>query len=147
MEETIMTVEVIKFDFDMYEAAESRKTLGEAKPAALFYALAALEVGQIIGGLALGLLVAPASLFAARTETEAFVWIVAGFAGLFIAALGVVLIPLALIAAFGSRQSKRYGKICGVIAAVAAILQFPLGTMFGAFLLWKLFKRTSVGEN
>ena len=73
----------------------------------LFYWLAALQILIIIGGAVLGLLVAPASLFVSRTENEAFVWIAAGFVGFAAIALGVILIPLSLVAARASSGRSR----------------------------------------
>lgn len=107
----------------------------------LFYWLAALQILIIIGGAVLGLLVAPASLFLSRTENEAFVWIAAGFVGFAAIALGVILIPLSLVAASAFRNDKKWRKVVGIAAAVLAVLEFPFGTILGGCLVWKIINR------
>ncbi len=107
----------------------------------LFYLLAALQILIISGGALLGLFVAPASLFVSQTENEAFVWIVLGFIGLANVALAVILILLSIVAAIGFRSEKRWRKIVGIITAGLAILEFPLGTVLGGFLLWKMLRK------
>ncbi len=116
-------------------AAENKK-LGR-----LFYVFAAFQILIILCGAILVLLVAPASLFVSTTESEAFFWIFLGFTGLVFIALGVVLIPLSIAAARGISQEKSWGRIVGIIAAILAIFEFPLGTIFGGYLLWKLSQR------
>ncbi len=116
-------------------AAENKK-LGR-----LFYIFAALQILIIFGGAVLVLLVAPTSLFVSTTEGEAFFWIFSGFTGLVFIALGVILIPLSIAAARGISQEKNWGRVTGIIAAILAIFEFPLGTIFGGYLLWKLFRR------
>lgn len=105
-----------------------------------FYTLAVFEILMILCGAILALLVAPASLFVSRAESEAFAWIAAGMLAACFAAIGLIAFPLALLAARGANRGKGYGKICGIIAGVLAILQFPLGTIFGWLLLRKIFK-------
>lgn len=112
----------------------------------LFRLLAAWQILQIAGGAVLGLLVAPASLFVSRTETEAFGWIAAGFAGFAAIALGVILIPLSIVAASGFRGEKKWRKIVGIAAASLAILEFPCGTLLGGYLLWRIFNQRKAAE-
>ncbi len=107
----------------------------------LFYVFAAFQILIILCGAILVLLVAPASLFVSTTESEAFFWIFLGFTGLVFIALGVVLIPLSIAAARGISQEKNWGRTVGVITAILAVFEFPLGTFFGGYLLWKLFRR------
>jgi len=107
----------------------------------LFYVLAALQILMIFGGAVLVLLIAPTSLFVSTTENEAFFWIVSGIVGLVFIALGLILIPLSIAASRGISQEKSWGRIVGIVAAILAIFEFPLGTIFGGFLLWKLFRR------
>ena len=110
----------------------------------LFYLLAAVQILQIAGGAVLGLLVAPASLFVSTDENEAFVWIALGFAGFAAIALGVILIPLCFVAGRATAQGKSWSLIAGSIAAGLAILEFPLGTVLGGYLLWKLLRRKTL---
>ena len=112
----------------------------------LFYWLAAMQILTIIGGAVLGLLVAPASLFVSRTENEAFVWIAVGFVGFAAIALGVILIPLSLVAASAFRNDKKWREAVGVAAAVLAVLEFPFGTILGGYLVWKILKQRKAEE-
>ena len=105
-----------------------------------FYLLAAVMVFQIAGALVVGLLVAPASVFVSRGETEAFMWMAFGIAALALAALGAVLIVLSIVAAVGAARGKNWFRFVGAATATLAILEFPLGTIFGGYLLWR-FKR------
>jgi len=107
----------------------------------LFYVLATLQILIILGGVVFVLLIAPTSLFVSTTENEAFFWIVSGIVGIVFIALGVILIPLSIVAAHGISQEKNWGRVVGIIAAILAIFEFPLGTIFGGYLLWKLFRR------
>ncbi len=111
------------------------------KLAGLFYLFAALQILTILGGAVLGLLVAPTSLFVSRTENEAFVWIALGFVGFAFATLGVILLLLSIVAAIGFRNEKKWRKVVGIITAGLAILEFPLGTVLGGFLLWKTLRK------
>jgi len=127
--------EILESNRAATSAAENQK-LGR-----LFYILAALQILIIFGGAVLVLLVAPASLFVSTTEGEAFFWFVSGFVGLVFIALGVILIPLSIAASRGISQERNWGRVIGIIAAVLAVFEFPLGTFFGGYLLWKLFWR------
>ena len=129
--------ETMKSSLAVASAAENQ-LLGR-----LFYVLAALQIMIICVSAVLVLLVAPASLFVSTTESGAFFWIVSGLVGLVSAALGVILIPLSLVAARGFSQEKNWGGIAGISAAILAIFQFPLGTIFGCYLLWKLLRRSN----
>ena len=102
----------------------------------IFYLLAAGQFLTAVVGALLGLLVAPASLFVSRTETEAVAWLAVGVAALWFAALGMLAMPFAIAAARATRGAKIYG----CIAAALTFLQFPLGTIFGGYLFWRLRK-------
>lgn len=108
-----------------------------------FYLFAALQFFTIPCGAVLGLFVAPASLFASRTQGDEILALAAALAGISFAAFALIAFPLALAAAFGIKRRSRYGRICGIAAAVLAIPQIPLGTIIGWLLLRKIFK----GEN
>lgn len=102
----------------------------------MFYLLAAGQFLTAAVGALLGLLVAPASLFVSRTETEAVAWLAVCVAALWFAALGALAMPFSVAAA----RAKRHGKFYGCIAAALTFLQFPLGTIFGGYLFWRLRK-------
>jgi len=107
----------------------------------LFYLLAALQILMIIGGAILGLFVAPASLFASRTEADELFSIAVGLVGFASIALGTILIPLSLIAAIAFRKDKKWSKVVGIIASGLAFLEFPFGTILGGYLVWKIINR------
>lgn len=102
----------------------------------IFYLLAAGQFLTAAVSAVVGLLIAPASLFVSRTETEAVAWLAVCVAALWFAALGTLAIPFAVAAARASRGAKIYG----CIAAALIFLQFPLGTIWGGYLFWRLRK-------
>lgn len=89
----------------------------------------------------MGLVMAPLSIFVSKTEAEYIGWMVIGLIGIVNITLGIILIPLAIAAAHGIRQEKTWGKTTGIITAILAICEFPFGTLFGVYLLWKLVRR------
>jgi hypothetical protein len=58
-------------------------------------------------------------------------WPVIAVATIFAAAL-------ALIAGYGLLNRKPWGRIVAIIAAILALLKFPLGTALGIYTLWVL---------
>lgn len=146
--EILFVRELPTLDFIMNEINEQQ---AQAMPTAnrkiggLFLWLAAAQILQIAAGAVLGLFVAPASLFVSRTETEAFIWIAAGFFGIALIALGVILIPLSVIAAVAFRNDKKWRNVVGIIAAGLACLAFPFGTILGGYLVWKITNRKKDG--
>jgi hypothetical protein len=107
----------------------------------LFYLLAAAAIIQIGGGLVLGLLVAPASLFVSRSENETFAWIVAALAGLAQVALGLILIPLSILSALAFRREKSWRRLAGIATAALAVFAFPCGTIPGVVLFRRILSR------
>lgn len=107
----------------------------------LFYWLAALQILIIIGGAVVGLFMAPLSIFVSKTEAEYFGWLAIGLIGILNIALGVILIPLSLVAASAFRNDKKWRKAVGIAAAVLAVLEFPFGTILGGYLVWKIINR------
>ena len=112
----------------------------------LFYWLAATQILTIGGGAILGLLVAPASLFVSQTDGEAFAWIAAGLVGFAAIALGLILIPLSLVAASAFRSDKKWRSVVGFAAAGLAVLEFPFGTILGGCLIWKILHRKNAEQ-
>lgn len=129
------TVQLINYNFPV-DAPPEQNVGG------LFKWLAALQVLAIFGGAAMSLFIAPASIFVSNTEEQIVGWMLFGAFGVLLAALGLLLIPVSLVAARGVRKNARWGKIVGVIAAVLALVEFPLGTFWGGYVLWKLLRRT-----
>jgi len=144
MRELVMVRELPTMDFIMREMAENnaRAAAPEAqKPGGLFYALAALQVPIILGGAVIGLFMAPISLFVSTTEGQAIAWLLIALIALANLALGLIVLPLGIAAGIGLGKEKKWGKVVGIIAALLALLQFPVGTICGGYLLHKLFRR------
>ncbi len=104
----------------------------------LFYLLAALQIFTMFGGAVLSLLVAPASLFASRTQDDEFFAIAVGLVGVTAIGIGLILIPLALAAAAAFRRDKNWRNVVGFAAAGLACLAFPFGTILGGYLIWTI---------
>ncbi len=118
------------------------KTLPENQTISrLFYWLAALQILIIIGGAVVGLFMAPLSIFVSKTEAEYFGWLAIGLIGILNIALGVILIPLSLVAASAFRNDKKWRKVVGIAASVLAVLEIPFGTILGGYLVWKIINR------
>jgi hypothetical protein len=49
--------------------------------------------------------------------------------------LSIILLVIAPIAGLGMKKRKRYGRIWAMITAVVALLEFPIGTLLGIFVL------------
>ena len=134
--------ELPTLDFIMREMREQTAKIPETERAGrLFNWLAALQIVTILGGAILGLFIAPASLFVSRTDGEAFAWIAAAFTGFAMIALGVITLPLALLAANAFRKDKKWRSVVGCAAAGLAILELPFGTILGGYLIWKIINR------
>lgn len=133
--------EMPTLNFLMNEISEQKifsETVKNQKIGKLFHWLAAAQIVQILGGAILGFFVAPASLFVSREEAEALWWIVAAVFGYGQITLGVILIPLSLLAANAFRKEKSWRKFAGIAISALALLSFPLGTIFGALILIKI---------
>lgn len=142
--ETVYVGELPTQEFVMRETAGNKMpvTLPETqKLSRLFNLFAALQILMILGGAVVGLFMAPLSIFVSKTEAEYIGWLVIGLIGIVNIALGVILIPLSIVAARGICQEKTWGKTIGIVAATLAIFEFPIGTLCGGFLAWKLFRR------
>lgn len=136
--------ELPTLDFIMSEMRQQKTTAAmpeNRKIGILFYLLAALQIFTIFGGAVLGLFVAPASLFASRTQADEVFAVAVGVVGLTAIALGLILILLSLVAAIAFRNDKDWRDVVGIGAAGLAILEFPFGTILGGYLVWKIIKR------
>ena len=143
-DDAIYIQEMPTSDSLMNEISEQKmfsETAGNQNIGKLFRRLAVAQVVQIAGGAVLGFFVAPAGLFVSREETEAFYWIAAAVFGYGQILLGVILIPLSLITASAFRGEKSRRRFAGILTSGLAILSFPLGTIFGAILIAKIFNK------
>jgi glycerol-3-phosphate acyltransferase PlsY len=116
------------------------------KLARLFYVFAALQAPIILVGAVVGLFMAPVSLFVSTTESQYIGWLLIALIALANLALGLLVLPLAIAAGVGLHKEKRWGKIVGIIAALLALLQFPVGSIFGGYLFWKILKQRKAEE-
>lgn len=142
--EMVYVRELPTLEFIMSEMVQhkTRTTTANAqKPGTLFYLFAALQVPLILGGAVIGLFMAPLSLFVSTTEAQYVGWLLIGLVALLNLALGLLVLPLGIAAGIGLGKEKKWGKVVGTIAASLALLQFPVGTICGGYLLWKLFRR------
>jgi hypothetical protein len=55
-----------------------------------------------------------------------------------IAVATVFAAALALVAGFGLLNRRPWGRVVAIIAAILALLKFPLGTALGIYTLWVL---------
>ena len=121
---------------------ETRAAMPETKKiGTFFYLLAAMQILTIFCGAVLTFFIAPATIFASRTQEDEFFGIAVGLVGLAAIALGLILIPLSLVAASAFRNDKKWRKVVGIAAAVLAVLEFPFGTILGGYLVWKIINR------
>jgi hypothetical protein len=47
----------------------------------------------------------------------------------------------AIVAGWGLTRRRRWARILAIVLAAIALLEFPAGTIFGAYALWVLFNR------
>jgi hypothetical protein len=59
--------------------------------------------------------------------------------GIFLAVLGLP----GLIAGIGLLRRKNWGRILGIVVSFLNLLNFPLGTLLGAYSLWVLFQEAA----
>lgn len=142
--EMIYKRELPTLDFIMSEMRQ--QTAAAAMPenrkiGTVFYLLAASQIFTIFGGAVLGLFIAPATIFASRTQSDEVFGITVGLIGLAAIALGVILIPLSLASAVAFRRDKNWRNSVGFAAAGLAVLAVPFGTILGGYLIWKIIKR------
>jgi hypothetical protein len=104
--------------------------------ATLFIIFACLQpvvflVAFMVFGMAL------AGTFAAPTvDDPALKWYTAmAVWGIVMMPVAALLLVFALVAGIGIKKRKSYGRIWGLIAAVVALLEFPIGTVLGIYAL------------
>lgn len=121
---------------------ETRAAMPETKKiGTFFYLLAAMQILTIFCGAVLTFFIAPATIFASRTQEDEFFGIAVGLVGLAAIALGLILSLLSLVAAIAFRNDKNWRNVVGIGAAGLAILEFPFGTILGGYLVWKIINR------
>ncbi len=148
-DEMVYVRELPTLEFIMNEMMhnKTKSTMPEnQKLGRLFYVFAPLQVLIILVGAVVGLFMAPVSLFVSTTESQYIGWLLIALIALANLALGLLLLPLGIAAGIGLCKEKRWGKVVGIIAAGLAILEFPLGTILGGGLFWKILKQRKAEE-
>lgn len=104
--------------------------------ATLFIVFAGFQPLAFAGGF-FALTIAAAGTFAAPTvDDPALKWYTAmAVWGVAMMAISIVLFVLALIAGIAMKKYKNYGRICGLIAAILALFEIPVGTLLGIYAL------------
>jgi len=105
-----------------------------------FFVFAALQVitlcaSLLMSGIGLG------GLMGAESNSDINFGTNLASYGLAFAVLSIVLLIFALIAGFGVRGEKGWGRVTGIITAIISLVEFPIGTGFGIYWLIKLFKK------
>jgi hypothetical protein len=120
--------------------------------AALFFLAGAFFAAAAI--LAPSLFSAAASAIAAASDEGADIGaIVIAYTGRAVAIGGAVLSVPSLVCGWGLLRRRPWSRWLGILLAALAVVQFPVGTMFGGYVLWVLlserFERwfeTSAGD-
>ncbi len=87
-----------------------------------------------------GLLVA-VGLLSAEAEAFGVLAVVGTGVGGFVAALGVP----GIIAGWGLLVRKNWARILAIVVAGMSILNFPVGTLIGIYVIWVLLQRSAEG--
>ncbi|HOG45550.1 MAG TPA: hypothetical protein PLJ35_10765 [Anaerolineae bacterium] len=68
---------------------------------------------------------------------------IVAFVGIAVAGLFVVLGIPGLVAGLGVLARKNWGRILAIVVAVLNVLNFPVGTLLGAYALWVLLQEAA----
>ncbi len=112
--------------------------------AALFIALgAALIIASAFSLVAFGALAG--YLGASSQDATPLAALVLGLTGLGVTLVFLVFSIPSLVCGWGLLKYRRWARVLGIVLAAVALLRFPLGTVFGVYVLWVLFsKRTEM---
>ena len=66
---------------------------------------------------------------------------VLGLTGLAFTTFLVIVSSVSLLCGWGLLKRRRWARILGIILAAVSLIQFPLGTLVGAYALWVLFNK------
>jgi hypothetical protein len=104
--------------------------------ATLFIIFACLQAVVFLAAF-IAFTMALAGTFAAqRADDPVLQWYTAmAVWGIVMMPVAVLLFVFALVAGIGIKKRKPYGRIWGMIAAVVALLEFPIGTVLGVYAL------------
>jgi uncharacterized membrane protein len=66
---------------------------------------------------------------------------VLGLTGIALTAYLVFTSAVSLLCGWGLLKRRRWARILGIVLAAISLIQFPLGTILGAYALWVLFNK------
>lgn len=108
--------------------------------AVLFIALGALGLlGAAFAGVTLGTLATIAG--SSADEDALFGVAILGATGIALAAMLVILSIPSLWCGWGLLRFRRWARILAVVLAAFAVINFPVGTAFGAYVFWVMFQK------
>jgi hypothetical protein len=78
---------------------------------------------------------------ASHDENAAIGIAVLGLTGIALTTYLVITSSVSLLCGWGLLKRRRWARILGIILAAVSLIQFPLGTVIGAYALWVLFNK------
>jgi hypothetical protein len=64
-----------------------------------------------------------------------------GLTGVALALVLIVIGAPSIVCGWGLLKRRPWGRILGIVLAAIAVIHFPLGTVFGVYVLWVLFQK------
>jgi hypothetical protein len=92
----------------------------------------------VIGAFVFALLVGIGAISGSGDATA-----ILGLVAIFVAALMALLALPGILAGYGLLNRKPWGRILAIVVAAINLVNFPLGTILGAYALWVLLQRAS----
>lgn len=74
-------------------------------------------------------------------ENAALGLAVLGLSGIALATYLVTMSIVSLLCGWGLLKRRRWARTLGIVIAAVSLIQFPLGTILGAYALWVLFNK------
>jgi hypothetical protein len=95
--------------------------------------------GALFSSIFFGVL---ATLIGASHDEHATIGLaVLGLTGLAFTTYLIVTSAVSLLCGWGLLKRRRWARILGIILAAVSLIEFPLGTVVGAYALWVLFNK------
>lgn len=115
------------------EKAREQKRLGK-----MFIAFALFQI-LVLPLATIAWMFLPWLGMAGRSETEAMILMLAPLVGGWaFSIISILLFVLSLVAGIGVFKNSNAGRVAGIAAAYIALLEIPLGTIFGVYALRRL---------
>jgi hypothetical protein len=112
--------------------------------------LRVLAILFIVAGVAVALIALFSSFFfgalavlagSSQEEGAGIGAAVLGLTGAAVTIAALLFAVPAIIAGWGLTQRRRWARILAIVLAAIALIEFPAGTIFGAYALWVLFNK------